>query len=51
MDLAITFRGRQVPVAATPRSAFATLAALMAPYGVVWGGEWDTPSPNHYELP
>lgn len=50
VDLAFAFRGRSVPVSATPRAAFAQLAALMAPYGVRWGGEWASPSPNHFEL-
>lgn len=51
MDLAFVYRGRLVPVESTPREYFAYLAALMAPYGVNWGGEWSSPSVNHYEIP
>jgi len=50
VDLALVFRGVRVPVAATPRSYFAWMAAFMAPYGVIWGGNFKPPSPNHYEI-
>jgi D-alanyl-D-alanine dipeptidase len=49
-DLAFTVRGRRLPVAQTPRDAWAWLADLLEPVGVRWGGTFSPPDWNHFEL-
>lgn len=51
LDIGWIIDGRPVPVRGIPVSAWTYLAALMAPYGVVWGGQWNPPDLPHFELP